>query len=169
MITTNDSEVAKRARLIRDHGSSQRYQHITLGYNLRMNDIQAAIGLSQLPKLKEWNARRQANAAYLTEALSNVNGIITPGIRADTEHVFHQYTIRIGNRDQCIEQLREGGIGVGVHYPIPIHHQPMYQELGYNDSLPISETASREVLSLPVHPSLTQQDLDDIIAAVSQI
>jgi dTDP-4-amino-4,6-dideoxygalactose transaminase len=167
MITTNDPIIAERARLIRDHGSSQRYQHITLGYNLRMNDIQAAIGLSQLPKLQQWNSKRQENAAFLTESLSSIDGIVTPKIRPEIEHVFHQYTIRISDRDQSAQQLREQGIGVGVHYPIPIHQQPMYQELGYEDSLPISENASQEVLSLPVHPSLNQVDLDNIVEAVS--
>jgi len=169
MITTNDAEVAERARLLRDHGSPVRYQHETLGYNLRMNDMQAAIGLTQLPKLADWNAKRQANAAYLTQELSKVAGVVPPKVRENAEHVFHQYTVRVPDRDHAAEKLREQGVGVGVHYPTPIHQQPYYQDLGYTDSLPVSETASNEVLSLPVHPSLTQADLDTIVEVVASL
>jgi dTDP-4-amino-4,6-dideoxygalactose transaminase len=169
MITTNDEEVARKARLLRDHGSPVRYQHETLGYNLRMNDMQAAIGLTQLPKLAPWNKKRQENAQFLTQELSNVAGVITPAVRDNSEHVFHQYTIRVSNRDAAAEKLREQGVGVGIHYPTPIHQQPYYQQLGFQDSLPVSETASREVLSLPVHPSLSQADLETIVEAVASL
>ena len=169
MITTNDSKIAERARLIRDHGSPRRYEHVMLGYNLRMNDLQAAIGLVQLEKLMEWNSQRQANASHLTKELSKIEGIVPPKVRDGGEHVFHQYTIRINNRDEAAQKLRDKGIGVGVHYPIPIHKQPLYQELGYDDSLPNSEIASQEVLSLPVHPSLSRVDLDSIVEAVSTL
>jgi perosamine synthetase len=169
MITTNDPQVAERARLLRDHGSPVRYQHVSLGYNLRMNDMQAAIGLAQLPKLLNWNIKRQANAAYLTNELSKLDSVVTPKVRDNVEHVYHQYTIRIQDRDEAAQKLRDSGIGVGVHYPTPIHMQPLYQELGYQESLPISETASQEVLSLPVHPSLTDSDLNEIVEAVSAL
>ena len=169
MITTNDANIAEKARLVRDHGSPVRYQHESLGYNLRMNDMQAAIGLTQLPKLDQWNKKRQENAAYLTQELSKVEGVVPPAIRENAVHVFHQYTIRIPDRDDAVEKLREKGVGVGVHYPTPIHQQPYYQKLGYSDSLPQSEAASREVLSLPVHPSLSQDDLDQIVEAVASL
>jgi dTDP-4-amino-4,6-dideoxygalactose transaminase len=169
MITTNDPQVVERARLLRDHGSPVRYQHVSLGYNLRMNDMQAAIGLAQLPKLSEWNIQRQANAAYLTNELSKLDGVMTPKVRENVQHVYHQYTIRVQDRDEAAQKLRDSGIGVGVHYPTPIHMQPLYQELGYQESLPISETASQEVLSLPVHPSLTDSDLKNIVEAVSAL
>ena len=169
MITTNDSKIAERARLIRDHGSPRRYEHVMLGYNLRMNDLQAAIGLVQLEKLMGWNSQRQANAAYLTNELSKMKEVVPPKVRDGSQHVFHQYTIRINDRDEAAQKLRDKGIGVGVHYPIPIHKQPLYQELGYDDSLPNSEIASQEVLSLPVHPSLSRADLDSIVEAVSTL
>ena len=92
-----------------------------------------------------------------------------PKVRDGGEHVFHQYTIRINGRDEAAQKLRDKGVGVGVHYPIPIHKQPLYQELGYADSLPNSEIASQEVLSLPVHPSLSRADLDSIVEAVSTL
>jgi dTDP-4-amino-4,6-dideoxygalactose transaminase len=169
LILTNDTQVAERARLLRNHGSPKTYEHVILGYNMRMTDLVAAIGLVQLRKLKEWNSIRQTNASYLTQNLSKISGIVTPKIREHAEHVFHQYTIRISDRDNSAKKLREKGIGVGVHYPTPIHHQPLYQELGYTDSLPVAEAASREVLSLPVHPSLTKDDLDSIVEAVASL
>ncbi len=169
MITTNNAAVAERARLIRDHGSRQRYVHEVLGYNLRMTEFQAAIGLVQLRKLETWNAQRQANAAYLTERLASIDGVVTPQVRAGATHVFHQYTIRIRDRDAAAKQLTERGIGVGIYYPTPIHQQPLYRRLGYDDHLPQAEAASREVLSLPVHPSLATAELDLIVEAVASL
>jgi len=169
MITTNDAGVAERARMIRDHGSRERYRHEVLGYNLRMTELQAAIGLAQLPKLEGWNAQRQANAAYLTERLAGLDGVVTPRVREGATHVFHQYTIRIRDRDEVARRLTQRGIGVGIYYPTPIHHQPLYRRLGYDDHLPNAEAASRDVLSLPVHPSLTKTDLDLIVEAVASL
>jgi perosamine synthetase len=169
MIVTNDPRVAEKARLIRNHGSSRVYEHVLLGYNMRMTDLAAAIGLVQLNKLEEWNSIRRANASYLTSALSQINWIVPPKIRSEAEHVFHQYTIRIPDRDHSAQRLREMGIGVNVYYPTLIHKQPLYQQLGYTDHLPVAEAASREVLSLPVHPALTRTDLDCIIDAIASL
>lgn len=169
MITTNDAEIAERARMIRDHGSRQRYVHEILGYNLRMTELQAAIGLVQLAKLEKWTAQRRANAEDLTERMASVEGVVTPSVRTGATHVFHQYTIRIRDRDVAVEQLTRRGIGVGVYYPTPIHRQPLYRRLGYTDRLPQAEAASREVLSLPVHPSLTTAELDRIVEAVATL
>lgn len=169
MITTNDPEIAERARLIRNHGSPKRYLHEMLGFNFRMTDLQAAIGLVQLGKVSDWNKKRQENAAYLTQRLSNLEGIMPPAVRKDSEHVFHQYTIRAKNRDQALEMLGQKGIGVGVYYPIPIHVQPLYKQLGYEVSLPVTEKACLDVLSLPVHPALTRSELDEIVSAVSSL
>jgi perosamine synthetase len=169
MLVTNNAQIAERARLIRSHGSPRTYVHIMLGYNMRMMDLTAAIGLVQIEKLKKWNSIRQENAAYLTEHLSKIKGIVLPKTRKHAEHVFHQYTIRIPDRDNAAQKLKEMGIGVGIHYPTPIHQQPLYKNLGYTDELPIAETACREVLSLPVHPSLTQNDLDSIVRAIASL
>jgi len=167
MITTNHPEIATRARLLRDHGSHQRYLHETLGYNLRMTDLQAALGLAQLSKLENWNHQRQENAEYLTAHLSNNSDVVTPAIREGAEHVFHQYTLRVSKRAELIERLTQDGIGFGIHYPTPIHQQPLYRSLGYDCHLPHTEKACREVISLPVHPSLSKNDLDQIIKTVS--
>jgi perosamine synthetase len=166
MITTNDPEIANLARLLRNHGSQEHYLHETLGYNLRMTDLQAAIGLAQLPKLKKWNNQRQNNAEYLTRRLSKVPGVVTPITREGATHVFHQYTIRVSKRDAVIGRLIQLGIGFGVYYPKPIHLQPLYLRLGYRNHLPYTEDACREVLSLPIHPSLSMHDLDVIAEAL---
>lgn len=169
MITTDDPEIANHARLIRNHGCRQRYLHECLGFNSRLTDLSAAIGISQLSKLERWNQIRQSNAQYLTERLSNVPGITTPRIREGTTHIFHQYTIRVSDREELVEKLIQRGIGYEIYYPIPIHQQPLYRNLGYSDVLPQAERASKEVLSLPIHPSVSKEDLDIIIDAVASI
>jgi dTDP-4-amino-4,6-dideoxygalactose transaminase len=165
MITTNDPEIAERARLWRSHGQERRYHHIALGYNQRMTDIQATIGLAQLEKLEAWTEQRIANAATLTAQLRE--WIKTPVVRPDYRHVYHQYTIQVpGDRDAWIQALAERGIGTAVHYPVPIHQQPFYQEHGFHASLPVAETAAKQILSLPVHPALSEQDLTTITQEV---
>ncbi|AFV22917.1 aspartate aminotransferase [Methanolobus psychrophilus R15] len=168
MLTTNSKSVAEKARMIRAHGSAQRYLHEMLGYNLRMTDICAAIGLVQLQKLDRYTAQRQQNAGRLTEGLRGTENITCPTVKNGCGHVFHQYTVRTTRRDDLAAYLNDKGIGTGIHYPIPIHRQPYYQELGYTDSMPLSEKASREVLSLPVHPQLTDSDINHIISSIKE-
>ena len=167
MITTNDRGIAESARVIRQHGMRRRYYHDELGYNFRMTDVHAAIGLEQLKKLDGFNQKRQANARFLSDHLQ---GVVVPTTPDGSEHVFHQYTIRVpdGKRDGLIEHLQENGVGCGVYYPVPIHQQTYYTErLGYDMSLPEAEQAAREVLSLPVHPALSSADLETIVATVN--
>jgi dTDP-4-amino-4,6-dideoxygalactose transaminase len=174
MITTDDPEIAKRARMLRDHGSSRRYVHEMLGFNLRMTDMGAAIGMVQLTKLDRFNATRKRNAAYLTGKLKGTRGLTTPGDALG--HVFHQYTVRVAGggrggddaRDDLVAYLGEKGIGTGIYYPIPIHKQPLYQKLGFEDTLPVSERFAEEVLSLPVHPAVSEDDLDYIIKTIKE-
>ena len=166
MITTNDQNIADRARMIRSHGSRQRYVHEMLGYNFRMTDISASIGLVQLNKLGEFIKKRQSNAEYLSRGLKGIAGITVPIVRHNCEHVFHQYTIRAQDRDGLVKTLSENGVGTGIYYPVPTHKQPFYRELGYYDSLPESERAAGEVVSRPVHPSATQDELDHIIDVI---
>lgn len=172
IITTNDKNVAEKARMIRSHGSKQRYLHEMLGFNLRMTDIAAAIGLVQLGKIGEFNRARINNAQYLTKSLQKIKGLVLPQVDKRCGHVFHQYTVRIRgdiSRDEVVSSLNKMDIGTGIYYPLPIHKQPYYKELGYNDSLPVSEGASKEVISLPVHPSLSKLDLDTISGKLREI
>lgn len=165
VVTTNDPAIADQVRLWRSHGQRERYHHVALGYNLRMTDIQAAIGVAQLKKLERFTERRIANAAYLTERLAG--HVQTPTVRPGHRHVYHQYTIQVdGDRDAFIQALRERGVGSAVHYPIPIHKQPYYQEQGFDTSLPTSEAAARRVISLPVHPALSDDDLATVAREV---
>jgi perosamine synthetase len=170
MVTTEDVAVAERIRVLRQHGARDRYKHDVLGYNFRMTEISAAIGRAQLAKLDGFNEARRRNAAALSKGLAGVPGIVLPRERPGFRHVYHQYTIRVEHqRDAMQDRLRELGIGTAVHYPIPVHRQPLYQQLGMGDvSLPNAELASRQVLSLPVHPALTGADLERIIDGVRQ-
>ena len=168
MITTDDPAIDEKCRVIRQHGMRRRYYHDELGFNFRMTDVHAAIGLAQLGKLERFNAARIANAATLN---AHLRGVITPTTPAGQRHVFHQYTIRVegGRRDALMQHLTANGVGNMVYYPVPIHQQTFYvNELGYGDvRLPETERAAAEVLSLPVHPALSQADLEAIVAAVN--
>ncbi|WP_175060125.1 DegT/DnrJ/EryC1/StrS aminotransferase family protein [Thermococcus sp. 2319x1] len=175
MVVTNDNELAKRADLIRNHGQAEKYLHVELGYNLRMTNIAAAIGRVQLKKLDEWNEKRIENAKLLTKGISNIKGLTPPYVDGRVKHVFHQYVIRVEDdfplsRDELMAKLREKGIGTAVHYPIPVHHQPLYQRLGYpKDICPNAIDASKRVLSLPVHPAVNREDIEYIIETLKEI
>lgn len=166
MVTTNDAQVAEKARMIRAHGSKQRYMHELMGYNYRMTDIAAAIGLVQLDRIDEFNSARQTNASLLTDRLRDLDYITTPVVREGCEHVYHQYTVRTENRDTLADYLKDNGVGCGIYYPIPIHKQPLYRELNYTDNLPETEKAADEVLSLPVHPAVEEKDIEHIITTI---
>lgn len=172
IITTNDDTIADQAVMIRGHGMRRRYYHEMLGYNFRMTNIHAAIGMAQLPRLESFNERRIANAAYLSEHLHSEK-VVTPHVRPGTRHVFHQYTVRILpplDRDNVREQLAAAGVATEVYYPVPVHKQQVFAEMGYNDqSYPESEKAAKQVLSLPVHPGLSQQELETVVAAVRNL
>ncbi|MGQ9693028.1 MAG: DegT/DnrJ/EryC1/StrS family aminotransferase [Thermaceae bacterium] len=167
MITTNDPLIAERSRILRSHGMRRRYYHEELGFNFRMTDVHAAIGLAQLAKLERFNQARQSNARFLSERLK---GVLTPVVPEGRTHVFHQYTIRVpdGKRDALRAHLASRGVGSEVYYPLPIHQQEVYRKLGYAASLPETERAAAEVLSLPVHPGLTEADLETIVQAVNE-
>jgi dTDP-4-amino-4,6-dideoxygalactose transaminase len=145
-----------------------------LGFNLRMTDISAAIGLAQLKHIDHYDDMRIANALRLNEKLGGIDGIVTPEITPGCRHVFHQYTVRVTpgfgmSRDEVIRKLTDAGIGTGVYYPVPIHKQTYYRSLGYDESLPVSERLAKEVVSLPVHPSVTPEDIDFIAATIRRL
>jgi perosamine synthetase len=171
MVTTDDDEVAERVRVLRQHGAATRYHHDVLGFNFRMTDIAGAIGRAQLKKLDRWNEARRRNASLLDEGLAGTPGVRTPRERRGYRHVYHQYTLLIeGDRDRFQARLGELGIGTAVHYEIPVHKQPLYEGLGYGEvSMPVSEHAAEHVLSLPVHPALSDSDLDRIVEAVRKV
>jgi dTDP-4-amino-4,6-dideoxygalactose transaminase len=169
MITTDDDAIDEKCRVLRQHGMRRRYYHDELGYNFRMTDIHAAIGLEQLKKLEGKNQQRRANARFLSEHL---RGVRVPSVAEGCEHVYHQYTVRVpgGKRDTLRAYLQENGVGSEVYYPVPVHKQSFYtEELGYHVTLPAAERAALEVLSLPVHPAVSQSDLETIVSRVNEV
>jgi perosamine synthetase len=165
MVTAEDGELADRIRLLREHGMKVRYHHDVLGYNFRMSDIHASIGLAQLAKLPGYNARRREIAARYDAEL---RGVITPAVRPGVTHVYHQYTIRVNRRDEFAERLRERGVGTGIYYPIPVHRQKPLLALGYGEErFPVTDLLTEQVLSIPVHPALSDADVETVIGAVN--
>jgi perosamine synthetase len=168
VITTDSDERADQLRMLRHHGQRERYIHDVLGFNCRLTDLQAAIGLVQLDRLEELTQRRRIYATYLASRLQGVPGLVVPKALPNYCHVFHQFTVRIPRvRDVVARRLQDMGVGTGIHYPLPVHQQPVYRDLGYRDRLPCAEQASREVLSLPIHPMLTRGDLDIVAERLS--
>jgi len=166
MITTHDPQLARRLRMLRDHGQSAKYVHEILGLNFRMTELQAVLGISQLEHIEAWNARRRAIAAFYDQHLRGVNPVETT---PNSTPVYHLYTVRLapGMRDAIRKRLKEAGVETGIHYPIPVYRQPLYQRLGYNDFLPAAEAAAREVLSLPIHPALQDEETRYVVEAVN--
>jgi dTDP-4-amino-4,6-dideoxygalactose transaminase len=166
LITTDDDRLADWLRLYRNQGMRERYRHEALGYNFRLTDLAAVIGLCQLDKLERNTARRQAIAARYDAGFAGLP-IRTPVIPAGRTHVFHQYTIDVDDdRDGIVADLAAAGIGTGIYYPIPVHRQPYVVERGLGADLPVTDRASRHTLSLPMYPSLAEEDQDVVIAAV---
>jgi perosamine synthetase len=170
MITTADAERARTLRLLRNQGMEARYQNEVVGTNTRLTDVAAAIGRVQLGKLAGWTEKRRANAAYLD---ANLQGVVVPPVAAGAKHVYHQYTIRVqGDRDAFQAGLKDLGIGNAVYYPIPIHRLKPFLDKDGNVGdwkLPETEKAAAEVVSLPIHPSLTQEQLDRIVEGVNTV
>ena len=169
-ITTNDEKLADDLRALREHGQSTRYYHPIVGYNARLDEIQAAILRIKLRHLDEWNARRQAIAAQYNELLAG-GDIITPEIPRGGRHVFYCYAIRVpgGRRDALRAFLTERGIGTQIHYPVPIHMQEAAQFLGYRKGdLPVTEKVASEVLSLPMFAELTDAQIDRVASSVNE-
>jgi perosamine synthetase len=169
MITTDDENYAQLCRMLRNHGMQRRYYHDMLGYNFRMSDLHAAIGLAQVDRLEGFTEERRQNAAYLND---HITSVITPQVREGYQHVWHQYTIRLPGRDRdmAVKQLNDAGVGTGIFYPVPANRQKPLEALGYGEiPLPVTDKLVQEVISLPVHPSLSQQDLETIVTAVNKL
>jgi len=161
MVTTDDDLLAEKVRLLINHGQSKKYLHTVIGYNYRMTNIAAAIGLVQVERVEGFNERRIYNARYLDRHLAGT-GLVTPHVAPGVRHVYHQYVVRLPagyplSRDAFMTALSERGIGTAVHYPIPVNRQPVYQ--GENPSCPVADDLAASVVSLPVHPSVTDDEL----------
>lgn len=163
MVTTTDPQVATAVRLLREHGMRVRYHHDLLGYNFRMSDIHASIGLAQLEKLPAANERRRAIAGrYAQELVGVLPPLESPGVKP----VHHQYTLRVTRRDDYMDRMHSAGVGTSVYYPIPVHRQIPLLDAGYGAvTLPVTERLVDEIVSIPVHPSLTDDEVTQVIDA----
>ncbi len=167
MMVTQDEAIFNRLMRLRTHGSVKTYYHEEVGFNSRLDALQAVVLKAKLPYLAGWSAKRRENAAYYDAAFADLAEITTPFIDPVNESIFNQYTIRLEKRDDLKAHLASRGIGHSVYYPLPLHLQACFAYLGYGEgSFPVSEKAAHEVLSLPVFPELTRAQLDEVIAAV---
>lgn len=169
MIVTNSPQIDARLRTLRNHGQTEKYVSAEPGWNSRLDEIQAAILRVKLRHLSQWQSARQVRAAEYTRWLSTVSGVTPPKIPQGYDHVFHQYTIRVSNRDELHRTLTEHKIGSSVYYPVPLHLQPLYKSLGYKlGDFPNSEQAAREVLSLPMYPELRIDQIERVVEVVAE-
>jgi dTDP-4-amino-4,6-dideoxygalactose transaminase len=167
MMITRDAELAARLKRLRLHGGAREYFHAEVGTNSRLDTVQAAILLAKLPFLAGWSARRRARAARYTEAFKGHAAIRSPVTDPSNEHIFHQYTIQVPERDKLGAHLKARNIGNKVYYPLALHLQPCFADLGYRKgSLPLTEKAMDAVISLPIYPELTDAQQDEVIEAV---
>jgi len=165
-VVTSDAELAKKIRLLRAWGEETRYEHKYRGFNYRMDGVQGAILGVKLRHLEAWTEARRRNAAEYDRQLVDT-GVRVPSQRPDTRHVFHLYVVRLAERDVWRQRLTDAGVQTGVHYPIPVHLQPAYRDLGYAaGDFPVCEQASTEVLSLPMFPELTERQIDEVTHAL---
>ncbi len=166
MVVTSDAELARKVRLLRDHGRDGKYLHVVEGLNSRLDAIQAAVLRVKLGYLDLWNALRRERAAYYASFLNGL-GLDLPGTMAYAEHIFHLYVVRSGQRDALQASLGAAGVQTGVHYPIPLHLQPAYGHLGYQEGqFPVAEMVARQVLSLPIYPELTERGIELVAEAI---
>lgn len=172
IITTSNDDLARKARTFCNIGQISHHGYVDYGVNFRITDMQSAIALEQLKKIDSFTEARRKNASFLQEQLMSVKGIKLLVAKQDIAHCFHQYAIRIlnGNRDQILEKLREKGIGAGAYYKTPLHLAPPYDSLGYKEGdFPVAELISKQVLNLPIHPQVTQEQLSYIVQTLKEI
>jgi dTDP-4-amino-4,6-dideoxygalactose transaminase len=168
-VVTNNDALRDKIRILRDHGQVRKYHHALVGWNCRMDGIQAAVLQIKLRHLDGGNRRRRAIAAYYDQQLSGVPGIITPARQSWNEHVYHIYAIRVAERDEVIRGLAGKGVGSGIHYPIPVHLQGAYRNLGYErGAFPRAEKCATEFLSLPMFPELTPAQANYVVQMLAE-
>jgi dTDP-4-amino-4,6-dideoxygalactose transaminase len=166
-VLTNSAEVASRTRLIRDHGSARKYEHEILGFNSRMDAIQAVVLSAKLRRLDKWNEERRTAAARYDELLAEIPGVTPPRNLAGNEHVWHLYVVRVADRDRVLRELQAAGVGAGIHYPVPLHLTGAYAGLGYaQGTFPVAERVSREILSLPLFAGITPDQQERVASAL---
>ena len=167
VVVTDRDDVAARLRRFVNHGRDGSGRHVEVGHNFRMPSVAAAVGREQLEKLPTYTRKRREHAARLTEGLDDVPGVETPAEPPERRHVYHQYTVRAADRDALQAHLSDAGVGTGVYYSRPIHEEPAYDDVAHD--APAAERAADEVLSLPVHPSLSDEQVDTVVEEVRRV
>lgn len=167
-VSGNDETLLAKVRKLRDHGRTAKYEHDEIGYGERLDALQAAVLRVKLRHLEDWTEARRRHARHYTELLETAR-VITPHEAAGARHVYHIYAIRTERRDDLLKALQAQGIGAGIHYPVPLHRQPAFLKQGYERvSLPVTEQAAREVLSLPLYPELMDEQISRVVAVIKQ-
>jgi len=163
MIVTDDLKINEQALMLRDYGRQGRYEHKIKGYNSRLDTVQAVILNAKLKHLDEWNQMRVKAAAFYAEQLKGVQGVVLPLVKSDRSHVYQTYAVRVKNRDKIMEAMKARGIGVLIHYPIPLHLQEAYKELNHKKGdFQIAEAVADEILSLPMFPHITKEQIKEV-------
>ena len=169
IVTTQDADLAAKLRQCRNHGMEPAYIHKWVGGNFRLDSLQAAGLLVKLKHLDSWHEGRRKNAAFYNEQFADIEQIVTPVVRDDCEMIYNQYVIRVPNRDECLNFLRENGVGCAIYYPLSLHMQECFLEMGYKQGdFPICEKACEEVLALPIYPELTKEQLEYVASKVKE-
>ena len=167
MVVTNDEDIYKKLLMLRDYGRVSKYEHETIGYNSRLDTLQAAILRIKLKKLDTWNQMRIKAAGAYDKLFKNIDGIICPHVSQDVKHVYHVYAIRSKNREKIAEKFKTNGVGAVIHYPIPLHLQKAYASLGYRQGdFPVAEKVCREIISLPMFPHIKLNQMKYIVKLI---
>ncbi|TIC79536.1 DegT/DnrJ/EryC1/StrS family aminotransferase [Nocardioides sp. GY 10113] len=166
-VTTDDADIADRVRLLGAHGSRQKYVHETIGMNSRLDTVQAVVLRAKLKRLEAWNEKRRQAAARYAELLADLD-LRVPTTRDGNLDVWHLYVTRVDDRDRVLAALQDAGVGVGLHYPEPVHLTPAYAHLGLGEgAFPVAERAARQILSLPMHPHLTEEQQQHVVETLT--
>jgi len=167
-VTGNDETLLAKVRKLRDHGRTTKYEHDEIGFGDRIDALQAAILAAKLPHLEEWTEARRAHARHYDDLLAGTD-VIRPYQAPNVRHVYHLYVIRVPRRDEMLEHLKSQGVGAGIHYPVPVHRQPAYLKDGYGDiSLPVTEQVASEIVSLPMYPELSSEQIEYVARTVKE-
>jgi len=170
MVITKRQDIYEKVMMLRDYGRKGRYEHIVKGYNTRLDTVQAVALSAKLKRLDQWNRMRQQVAAWYQDELAGVSGVRLPKVGEDRSHVYHLYVVRVAGRDRVLERLNEEGVGSLIHYPIPVHLQPAYQDAGYKKGdFPVAEQIASEIISLPMFPHMSREQVKGVADVLKKI
>jgi dTDP-4-amino-4,6-dideoxygalactose transaminase len=169
-VLTNSAELARNVRLLGDHGSERRYEHLTLGFNSRLDGLQAVVLRAKLRRLAAWNDARRNAAAIYDELLADFAEVTRPQSAPGNSHVWHLYVIRVPCRDQLLAALQDSGVQAAIHYPVPVHLHPAFHYLGYGrGDFPVAEAAADQIISLPLYPHITYEQQQRVVKAIGRV